>query len=138
MTLPTPQSLLDPTLLTALGLVLGTAGKMLFDYVMKRLRPHEDPNFQTLRTELLEEAEELRKELREEVTRLRGRITELESEVDHWKYRYFSALQSISSCEHMIDCKGRHLSAQPPPGGSLCIRRILRPGPRHPLRAPYL
>jgi hypothetical protein len=102
-----PQSLLDPTLLTALGLVLGTAGKMLFDYISKRLRPHEDPNFQNLRKELLEEAEELRKELREEVTRLRGRITELESEVDHWKYRYFSALQSIGSCEHMTDCKGR-------------------------------
>jgi hypothetical protein len=107
MTLPTPQSLLDPTLLTALGLVLGTAGKMLFDYVMKRLRPHEDPNFQTLRKELLEEAEELRKELREELTRLRGRVAELESEVDHWKYRYFSALQRIGSCEHMSTCKGR-------------------------------
>jgi hypothetical protein len=102
-----PHSVLDPTLLTALGLVLGTAGKMLFDYVVKRLRPHEDPGYTSLRKELLEEAEELRKELRDELTRLRGRITELESEVELWKRRYLSALQKIGACAHLSACQGR-------------------------------
>jgi hypothetical protein len=50
---------LDPTLLTGLGLVLGTALKTLIDYVVKQLRPHDDPQHARLCQELLAEAEAL-------------------------------------------------------------------------------
>jgi hypothetical protein len=98
-----PTSLLDPTLLAALGLVLGTALKTLFDYAVKRWRPSEDPNHEGLRTELLAEAEALRKELRNETRALKAEVEQLRQEVDRWKVRYYRLFALLRDCPEVRD-----------------------------------
>jgi molecular chaperone GrpE (heat shock protein) len=91
-----PLSHLDPTLMTGLGLVLGSAAKTLFDYAIKRLRPSEDPDHERRRKEILAEAEALRKELREE-------IHELKREADRWKSRYYRLLALLREVPELRD-----------------------------------
>jgi molecular chaperone GrpE (heat shock protein) len=96
MDTPTPPSLLDPALLTAVGLAAGTALKTLVDHLLKRLRPQDDPQHETLRRELLGEAEALRKELRTETRELKEEVEQLRKEVDRWKNRYYRLLALLA------------------------------------------
>jgi hypothetical protein len=80
--------------------------------------PHGYPGHTSLRKELLTEAESLWWEVRDEFTRLRGRVSELETEVEHRKSRYLSAIQAVRCCENAIACQGRC---------PLLIERVLSP-----------